>query len=131
MSDYKRFEDLELWKAGRSLCNSISKLVKRLPHDEKYRLTDQLVRASRSIMSNIAEGHGRFHFQENIQFCRIARGSLMETWNHLIVAFDEDYICEIELEKYRKDYEYILKLTNGYIAFLKKQKHRTRTRPIT
>jgi len=51
-----------------------------------------MIRASRSVTANIAEGHGRYHFQENIQFCRQARGSLYELIDHLYVAIDEKYI---------------------------------------
>jgi len=51
-------------------------------------------RASRSVNHNIAEGYGRFPFQENIQFCRIARGSLFETLDHGIIALDEGYISK-------------------------------------
>jgi four helix bundle protein len=67
-------------------------LVKTFPEYEKYKLTDQLIRSSRSITANIAEGHGRFHYSDNSKFCRNARGSLLETKDHLITAFDEGYI---------------------------------------
>jgi four helix bundle protein len=43
-------------------------LTKRFPNEEKYRLADQIIRSSRSIGNNIAEGHGRFHYQDNIRF---------------------------------------------------------------
>jgi len=66
----KNFEDLEIWKQSRVLRNEIAVLVKTFPAEEKYRLADQLIRASRSVTANIAEGYGRFHYQENIQFCR-------------------------------------------------------------
>jgi four helix bundle protein len=72
------FEELEVWKASQELRNSIWELTKTFPKEERYRLSDQLIRASRSVFANIAEGFGRFHFQENIQFCRQARGSLFE-----------------------------------------------------
>lgn len=71
------FEDLEIWQLARKYRQQISAFVKALPADEKYRLSDQLTRASRSVTANIAEGYGRFHYQENIQFCRHARGSLL------------------------------------------------------
>jgi four helix bundle protein len=90
----KSFEDLELYKACRKFRQDISKLVKSFPNEEKYRLTDQLLRCSRSTTANIAEGHGRYHYQENIQFCRQARGSLSETLEHLICTLYEKYIPE-------------------------------------
>jgi len=56
------FTDLEVWKKSRLLRNSITELVKSFPVEEKYRLTDQIIRSSDSIGNNIAEGHGRFHY---------------------------------------------------------------------
>jgi len=117
-----QLEELEAWKKARAFRKEISSMAKLLPEYEKYKLRDQLIRASRSIPANIAEGHGRFHYQENIQFCRQARGSLVECLEHLICAFDEEYISEIELQKFRKLYDELLKILNGYIAYLGKQK---------
>ncbi|MEI8273672.1 MAG: four helix bundle protein [Paludibacter sp.] len=94
------FEDLETWKEYRKLRIQISQTVKLFPSEEKYRLVDQIVRSSRSITANIAERHGRFHFQENIQFCRQARGSFTETLDHLICAFVESYITAEQLSIY-------------------------------
>ena len=83
------FRELEVWKESRNFRKSVSELVKKFPEFEKYKLVDQLLRASRSITANIAEGYGRYHYQENIQFCRHSRGSLMECMDHLICAMDE------------------------------------------
>ncbi|MBN2764809.1 MAG: four helix bundle protein [Paludibacteraceae bacterium] len=116
------FENLEVWKECRILRRSISQLVKTFPSEEKFRLVDQLVRSSRSTTANIAEGHGRYHFQENIQFCRHTRGSLEEVLDHLICALDEEYITVSQLNDYRVQIEKCLKLLNGYIAYLQKQK---------
>jgi len=118
----KSFEDLELYKECRNFRKIISDLVKILPKDEKYRLVDQLLRCSRSITANIAEGHGRYHYQENIQFCRMARGSLTETLDHIICALDEGYIEESQVTEIRNSYNQCLKLLNGYVFYLKKQK---------
>jgi len=62
------FEDLETWQKCRDFRKDVSILIKTFPVDEKYRLVDQLKRASRSITANIAEGHGRFHYQDNLKF---------------------------------------------------------------
>jgi four helix bundle protein len=88
------FETLEVWIKSRELRNMISKLAKSFPSEEKYRLADQMIRASRSVTANIAEGYGRFHYQENIQYNRQARGSLYELIDHLYVALDEKYVDE-------------------------------------
>jgi four helix bundle protein len=81
------------------------------------------LRASRSVTANIAEGYGRFHYQENIQSCRPARGSLMECLDHLICALDEGYIIHEKLSDFEKHFDKILKLLNGYILYLKNRKN--------
>ena len=114
------FKDLEVWKSARELRKSISNLAKNFPKEEKYRLIDQIIRSSRSVAANIAEGFGRYHYQENIQFSRQARGSLNETLEHLICAFDEGYITEDVLKCQKEYIDNCLKLLNGYIAYLKR-----------
>jgi len=116
------FEDLEVWKLGRQLRIKFSKLVKTLPESEKFLLTNQLLRASRSVTANIAEGYGRFHFQENIQFCRQSRGSLMELLDHLTVCLDENYINQEHYIQLKNEIFHCIKVLNGYISYLKKAK---------
>ena len=116
------FTDLEFWKQARKIRMTISDLVKAFPAEETYRLTDQIIRSSRSIGNNIAEGHGRFHYQDNIRFCVMARGSLSETLDHLMIAVDERIISEDVLSGFQTDYESCLRLLNGYIQYLKSKK---------
>ena len=104
-------------------------LCKSFPSEERFRLSDQLIRASRSIAANIAEGHGRYHYQEQIQFCRQARGSLSEVINHLITALDCQYISVEVLKESEKKGEVLLKLINGYLSHLKNQKAQSVTKP--
>jgi len=120
--NFNSFEDLEVWKKSRQFRLQISEIAKSFPKEEKFRLGDQIIRSSRSVAANIAEGFGRFHHQENIQFCRIARGSLYETLEHLICAFDEKYISKEIFEEIHQTYNDVIKLLNGYIAYLKKSK---------
>ncbi|WP_353959037.1 four helix bundle protein [Mucilaginibacter myungsuensis] len=91
------------------------------PSEEKYRLTDQIVRSSRSIGNNIAEGHGRYHYADAAKFFINARGSAAETIDHLIIAFDEDYITKDVLIELRAECEECMKMINGYIEFLRKK----------
>ena len=118
----RSFKELDIWKKGRILRNELFEIAKSFPKDEKYKLADQVIRSSRSVCPNIAEGHGRYHFQENIQFCRIARGSLSETLDHLICAFDCGYINDSTLDKFQKEVDEISKMINGYINYLNKRK---------
>jgi four helix bundle protein len=84
---FETFEELEVWKLSRELKNELRSLINKIPIEEKFKLSDQIIRSSRSVGANIAEGFGRFYFKENSKFCLIARGSLFETLNHLIDAF--------------------------------------------
>ncbi|MCE7990367.1 MAG: four helix bundle protein [Roseivirga sp.] len=120
----KRFTELEALKKARQLRKAISELVKSFPTEEKYSLVSQIKRSSRSVTANIAEGYGRFHYQENIQFCRVSRGSLTETLDHLIVAFDEGYINETTLNEFQAKLDECLKILNGYVNYLQKAKER-------
>ncbi|UJP66942.1 four helix bundle protein [Mongoliitalea daihaiensis] len=122
MLEFRSFEELEVWKKGREVRLFVRDLVKKFPSEEKYVLTYQIRKSSRSITNNIAEGHGRFSYQENIQFCRVSRGSLTETLDHVIVAVDEEYITQQDLIDFRILYNDCLKLLNGYISYLKKAK---------
>jgi four helix bundle protein len=101
---FKSFEDLDCWKACRELRQYIIFILKNYPQDEKYRIIDNMMRAARSTTHNIAEGFGRFHFQENIQFCRVSRGSLYELKDQLICSMDEKFINK---EQYHKGIELI------------------------
>ena len=116
------FRDLNVWKACRDLRIMIWKLCKKFPSEEKFRLTDQMVRASRSSTANIAEGYGRFHFQESIQFCRQSRGSLYELIDHVLVAEECEYIGYEEKHELIENIASTIRLLNGYIKYLKGRK---------
>lgn len=118
----RSFEDLECWKACRELRMYVMELIKKFPPEEKYALTDGMRRSSRSTTDNIAEGYGRYHYGENIQFCRISRGSLYELIDQFISALDDDYISKVEYEDGRKLIDKAIPILNGYINYLKKAK---------
>ena len=117
----KTFENLECWKACRELrIFIIREVVPVLPREEKWRLTDQIIKAARSTTANIAEGYGRFHYLDNAKFCSNSRGSCWETLDHLITAKDENMISAEVLEKGRDLVNHSIKLINGYMKYLKK-----------
>jgi four helix bundle protein len=115
----KHFTDIEAWKIARELRTALYKIVKQLPSEEKYILASQIMRVAISCTANIAEGYGRFHYQENIQFCRISRGSMYEAQDHLITCLDNNYINKEEYEKVYNISSNAIKVIDGYIRFLK------------
>ncbi|MCB0755324.1 MAG: four helix bundle protein [Flavobacteriales bacterium] len=123
-SGYRSFKDLECWKACLEVRRWLASVVKSFPKEERYELVSQMKRASRSTTANIAEGYGRFHFQENIQFCRTSRGSLYELIDHLSVAVDEEYISQEKSDEGEALIRKSIAIINGYIKYLQNQKAR-------
>ena len=119
---FTSFEELDYWKAGKEVRFFFREVIKHLPKEEKYMLVNQITRASRSVTNNIAEGFGRFHYQENIQFCRISRGSLHELIDHLIICCEEKHIEEKEYKRGRELLNKAIGLLNGYINYLIRKK---------
>ena len=114
---------LQVWVRAKDFAVKIYKQVlPLLPQEEKWSLNQQIRRSSTSIPANIAEGHGRFYYQDNVRFCYNARGSLEETLSHLIVCFEAGLIAETVYKELESEGEEIEKMLNGYIAFLKKSK---------
>ena len=118
MARITHFRDLKAWQVCRELRNRVRLLVRSWPPEERYRLTDQIIRSSRSATANIAEGYGRFYERENIRFCRIARGSLYETQDHMITARDEELITDALFEEHFALVERAVMLVNGYLKYL-------------
>ena len=121
------FEDLEVYQAARAFRRRIYRLVRQLPNEEKYALGQQMRRAAVSVTNNIAEGYGRHNWQEETQFCRQARGSLMELIDDINVCIDEQYADEHHLTDLKEaDGLGLLKLLNGYIKYLQRRKTQER-----
>lgn len=88
----KEFTDLRVWQEGHKLVIQIYQLTKKFPDSEKYGLTSQSQRAAVSITSNIAEGFGRKHKAEKLQFYFFALGSLTELKNLILIMKDIELI---------------------------------------
>lgn len=110
---HQSFTKIEVWKKARIFKNEMFVLAKLFSPEEKYKLTDQLISASRSIYANIAEGHGRYTYKDQLHFCIQSRGSLSECYNHLIDAFDCKYMTELQLNNYKSKVNEIERLLNG------------------
>ena len=114
---------LQVWVRAKDFSLKIYKQVlPLLPAEEKWNLNQQLRRSSLSVSANIAEGYGRFYYQDNVRFCYNARGSLEETLSHLIFCFELDFVPEALYKELETEGEEIEKMLNGYVAFLKKSK---------
>lgn len=118
---YQTFEDLEVYQVAREFRKAMYRVAKRLPQEEKFGLTSQIRRAAVSLTNNIAEGHGRFHFLEQIKFMLQSRGSLEELLDDLNVCEDEAYLAIQEIESLRQEGWRVHKLINGYIRFLRRR----------
>ena len=118
--DYKDFTTLNAWIE----CQEVKlffykKILSKLPKKEQFNLGSQIRRAAISTTANIAEGYGRFHYQEGIQFFRIARGSLYELKDHLISCFELSLIDEALKNEGLNLIETAKKQLNGYINYTK------------
>ena len=116
---YQTFEDLEVYQVAREFRKGMYRVARRLPEEEKFGLTSQIRRAAVSLTNNVAEGHERFHFLEQIKFMLQARGSLEELLDDLNVCIDENYLSVDDIEKLKSEGWRVHKLINGYIRFLR------------
>ena len=92
MTDEKGLETLQVWQKSLAFAVHVCKdILSKIPAQEKWVLIDQLRRSVQSIPANIAEGYGRFYFQESIRFCYTARGSLEEAFSHITLAHQLGY----------------------------------------
>ena len=111
----RTFQDLEVWRVGRAIRIRYYEIADKLPQQERYNLASQLRRAAVSLTANVAEGYGRFHFKENIQFCRISRGSAYELIDHLNTYHDLEYFAQEQVELLQHELLTFIRLLNGYI----------------
>src|SRR5438270_11918213 len=89
---FQTLEDLEVYKAARELRKAMYAVTRRLPDFEKYDLASQIRRAAVSLTNNMAEGHGRYHYPDQIRFFLHSRGSLAELVDDLNICLDENYL---------------------------------------
>ncbi len=120
------FKDLDAWRLARALRILIYSLLKKLLVEERFALNSQLRRAVQSIGANIAEGFGRYSYQENIQFCRQARGSAFEVRDHLVTAADAKFISEAEYAEADALVQRVIQVLNGYIRATAKRQAESR-----
>lgn len=122
------FTDLNVWKEGHRLVITVYKITKLFPKEETYSLTDQMRRASSSITANIAEGFGRQTYKEKVQFYYMAKGSLSELKNFILIAKDIGYLSIEQLNQLAEQANIVDQILQGFIrkskTFIKHKKIR-------
>ena len=124
MSSLTKFEDLEIWKLAREICQDVFEVREKSNLKNDFRLYDQLNGSSGSIMDNIAEGFERNGNKEFAQFLSIAKASCGETRSQLFRVLDRNYISK---EEFQILYEKLLTLgkqIGGFRAYLQKSDYK-------
>jgi four helix bundle protein len=116
-SNYKKYTELEVWAEARKLVTNIYSLTKSFPKEEQFGLIIQMRRCAVSIPSNIAEGCGRNHKKESLQFFYIARGSVFELETQLYLSNDLHFLNKDELTQNLNQLELVRKLLHGFIRY--------------
>lgn len=121
-NEFRTFEDLEVYQVAREFRKKMYGVARRLPNVERFGLAGQIRRAAVSLTNNIAEGHGRYHFADQVRFFLGSRGSLQELVDDLNVCDDEHYLEKEEIAKLKDEAWRVLGLINGYLRYLRGRK---------
>jgi four helix bundle protein len=92
----RRYQDLECWRLANQVKREVYAVIARPEVVRDFKFCDQIRESARSAPRNIAEGFGRFRPAENARFCEFAKGSLLETDNHMLDALDQQYVTKDE-----------------------------------
>src|SRR5438132_10055907 len=120
--EVRTFEDLDVYQVAREFRKKMYAVTRQLPDFEKYDLGSQIRRAAVSLTNNIAEGHGRYHFADQVRFFLGSRGSLQELVDDLNVCTDENYLEAEKIEALKSEAWRVLGLINGYFRYLRDRK---------
>ena len=113
-----KVEDLDIYQMAEELADKVWNICIEWDYFAKDTIGKQLVRAADSISANLAEGHGRYHFKDRLNFCYYARGSLEETKTWLSKAIRRNLITDQKTE-INKIIEILPKKLNAYIGSVK------------
>lgn len=118
------FRELKIWQKGYELVLEIYKVTKSYPDDERFNLTSQTRRSATSVIAQIAEGHGRYHFADQVRVLYQARGELEETRSHLAVAHGLTFLSTEDFERLDREYEGLSRGLNTYINSIERRTKR-------
>lgn len=115
------FRDLKIWQKGYELLMKVYEITSKYPIEEKYGLVTDTRRSTNSVISNIAESHGRYFFKDQTRVLYVARGEIEEVRSHLSVALGREYLSKEDFNFLDKEYEGLGVGINFYIRDLEKQ----------
>lgn len=116
-TDYKKYIELNVWIEARKRVTAVYEATRSFPKEEQFGLINQIRRCAVSVPSNIAEGCGRNHKKDSLQFFFVSRGSLYELETQLYISFDLKFIVDKQLNELLDQLETIRKLLNGFIRY--------------
>jgi len=115
-SKIESFTDLTTWQKAHDLVIRVYEITNEFPKEEVYALTDQIRRSVVSVTSNIAEGFGRHSYSDRLRFYRMARSSLTELQNQMLVAKDVGYLDADAFDRLASQTTEVQKLLQGLIT---------------
>ncbi|MAE07280.1 MAG: four helix bundle protein [Bacteroidetes bacterium] len=118
MATITDFEDLDIWKMARKLCQDVDKIINTTSLKDDYKLRDQINASSGSIMDNIAEGFERSGKKEFRQFLSISKGSCGECRSQLYRIHDRNYITRQKFESLKEETIIIGRKIGSFIKYL-------------
>jgi len=119
---YKKFYEKDVWLMAYKLQKKIFELVQNFPRHENFGLVDQLNRAANSVLANMAEADGRYHYADKMRVMYIVRGEIQEVQSHLIVAASRNYLDKCLATDLVNQYETVKRIVNSFIASLAQNK---------
>lgn len=127
----RTYRDLLVWQRAMDLVVLAYQLGKRLPKEELYGLVSQIRRAATSVPANIAEGQGRRHTAEFLNFLGIANGSLMELETHIIASQRLGFLSDVDIQKSMEAAAHVGRMLAGLVRRLEQRPPRIRNhRPL-
>lgn len=124
MSKVERFEDLEVWKLAREICQDLEELFETTPLGKRYSLVNQMDKSSGSVMDNVAEGFGRGGNLEFRNFLGFSRGSCTELKSQLYRARDKNLISEDQFQKLASKCDKEAAKITAFITFLNRSDYK-------
>jgi four helix bundle protein len=124
MPSFKSFEEFECWRDARTLDNNIYKLTIKNGFERDFKLRDQILGATGSVMDNIAEGFDRSGNKEFVRFLSYSKGSAAEVKSQLYRALDRGYIDQNEFDSNYREADLVGKKIGGLMKYLNKSEYK-------